>query len=87
MEGSLRKSPAILKAKVCLVGENAVGKTSLVRRYVLDQFADQYITTLGAKVMKKEVRVEDPKQGGPIVVDLTIVGIRRAGYLRGLFPI
>ena len=71
MEGSLRGPPAILKAKVCLVGENAVGKTSLVRRYVLDQFDDRYITTLGAQVMKKEVRLEDPKLGGPMIVDLT----------------
>ncbi len=71
MEGSLRGPPAILKAKVCLVGDNAVGKTSLVRRFVLDQFDDRYITTLGAKVMKKEVRLEDPKLGRPVIVDLT----------------
>ncbi|MFQ6127804.1 MAG: Rab family GTPase [Thermoplasmata archaeon] len=44
-----------LKAKVCLVGEAAVGKTSLIRRYVLDQFEDKYVTTLGAKVSKKEI--------------------------------
>jgi small GTP-binding protein len=43
-----------VKTKVCLVGEAAVGKTSLVRRYVLDEFDDRYITTLGAKVSKRE---------------------------------
>ncbi len=72
MEGSLRGPPAVLKAKVCLVGDASVGKTSLARRYVLDQFADHYISTLGAKVTKKEVRLDDPKGGGPLVVDLTI---------------
>ena len=41
--------------KVCLVGDPAVGKTSLVRRYVLDQYDDSYISTLGAKVVKKDV--------------------------------
>jgi len=41
--------------KVCLVGDPAVGKTSLVRRFVLDQYDDSYISTLGAKVMKKDV--------------------------------
>ncbi len=41
--------------KVCLVGDPAVGKTSLVRRFVLDQYDDSYISTIGAKVMKKEV--------------------------------
>jgi small GTP-binding protein len=39
--------------KVALLGEGAVGKTSLVRRYVLDVFSDEYIQTFGAKVTKK----------------------------------
>ncbi len=47
--------PGQMKAKVCLVGEAAVGKTSLVRRFVLDEFNDRYVTTLGAKVSKKEM--------------------------------
>lgn len=50
-----------LKAKVCLVGEAAVGKTSLIRRYVLDQFEDKYLTTLGAKVSKKELDFDMPE--------------------------
>jgi small GTP-binding protein len=50
-----------LKAKICLVGEAAVGKTSLIRRYVLDQFEDKYITTLGAKVSKKELEFDVPE--------------------------
>jgi small GTP-binding protein len=50
-----------LKAKICLVGEAAVGKTSLIRRYVLDQFEDKYLTTLGAKVSKKEMDIEMPE--------------------------
>jgi len=45
----------VLKAKVCLIGEAAVGKTSLIRRYVEDAFDDRYITTLGAKVSLKRV--------------------------------
>jgi small GTP-binding protein len=45
----------VLKAKVCLIGEAAVGKTSLIRRYVEDAFDDRYITTLGAKVSLKRL--------------------------------
>lgn len=45
----------VFKAKVCLVGEAAVGKTSLVRRYVEDAFSDQYISTLGSKVSLKRI--------------------------------
>ena len=32
-----------------------MGKTSLIRRFVLDEFDDRYIVTLGAKVSKKEL--------------------------------
>lgn len=46
-----------MKAKVCLVGDAAVGKTSLVRRFVLDTFDDAYQATLGAKIMGKEIIV------------------------------
>ena len=40
-----------------------VGKTSLIRRYVLDEYDDRYIATLGAKVTKKELEVDDAKRG------------------------
>ncbi len=46
-----------MKVKICLVGDEAVGKTSLVRRFVLDQFDDRYIITLGAKVSKRNLTV------------------------------
>ncbi len=38
-----------------MIGDGAVGKTSLVRRYVLDVFGDDYISTFGAKVSKKVI--------------------------------
>ena len=43
--------------KICMLGDAAVGKTSLIRRYVLDEFSDRYLSTIGAKVMKKDVTV------------------------------
>ncbi len=61
-----------LKSKICLVGEKAVGKTSLIRRYVLNMFDDQYITTIGTKVTKKEVRAFFPERDLLVDVDLTI---------------
>lgn len=48
------------KYKLCLIGGNGVGKTSLIRRFVLDEFDDRYITTIGTKVSKKDVLVENP---------------------------
>lgn len=47
--------PELLRAKVCVLGEAAVGKTSLVRRFLFDEYSDRYLPTLGAKVVKKEV--------------------------------
>jgi small GTP-binding protein len=46
-----------VKSKVILLGDGAVGKTSLIRRYVLDQFKDEYIQTIGTKVTKKEIKI------------------------------
>jgi small GTP-binding protein len=45
----------VLKVKIALVGEAAVGKTSLIRRYVEDTFDDRYISTLGSKVSLKKL--------------------------------
>ena len=61
-----------LKTKICLVGDNGVGKTSLIRRYVLDAFEDDYITTLGTKVMKKEIEVPFPKENLVAKVDMLL---------------
>ena len=46
------------KKSILLLGDGAVGKTSLIRRFVMDQFSDDYITTIGAKVSKKEMTVK-----------------------------
>ncbi len=60
-----------IKMKVCLVGEAAVGKTSLIRRFVHDNFDDKYIQTLGTKVSKKEIELETEGEDR-IQVDMTI---------------
>lgn len=43
--------------KLCLLGDGAVGKTSLVRRFVFDVFDDKYLMSFGTKVVKKSVKV------------------------------
>lgn len=43
--------------KVCMVGAYGVGKTSLVKRFVESIFSDKYLTTVGVKIDKKQVRV------------------------------
>lgn len=47
----------MIRKKVCMLGSYAVGKTSLVRRFVTDTFSPRYQTTIGVKITKKEVRI------------------------------
>ncbi len=43
----------IYEYKICLLGDFAVGKTSLVRRYVEGIFDDRYLSTIGVKITRK----------------------------------
>lgn len=45
--------------KIALVGHFGVGKTSLVKRFVQEMFSEGYHTTIGVKVDKKVVKVND----------------------------
>lgn len=47
-----------ISKKIVLIGEFAVGKTSLIRRYVENQFSDDYLTTIGVKISRKNVTVD-----------------------------
>lgn len=58
-----------VKRKILLLGDGAVGKTSLIRRFVVDKFSDDYITTIGTKVTKRDFRVESPGK----VTDVTFL--------------
>jgi small GTP-binding protein len=53
--------PIILKFKICLLGDGAVGKTSLIRRFVEDAFRDDYLLTIGTKTSKKRVIIKKPE--------------------------
>jgi len=49
----------MIKKKVCMLGAFAVGKTSLVQRYVHSIFSDKYHTTVGVKIEKTQVSIDD----------------------------
>ncbi|UCG69804.1 MAG: GTP-binding protein [Thermoplasmata archaeon] len=66
------------------MGNLAVGKTSLIRRYVFDQFSDRYKGTIGAKVSKKEIEVTDPQTKEPVNVQFLIWDITGHQSLRRL---
>ena len=50
----------LIRSKVVLLGDGGVGKTSLVRRFVVDNYSDEYITTVGTKVSKRSLNVGHP---------------------------
>lgn len=75
-----------MQKKICMLGAFAVGKTSLVSRFVRSVFADKYLTTVGVKVDKKIVALGD---GGDVTLMLwDLYGhddfqSLRTSYLRG----
>src|SRR5512137_2473476 len=64
----------VLKTKVCLVGEQAVGKTSLIHRFVCSAFDESYIRTLGAVASVKAVELASVG-ARPVHVDLSVLDI------------
>ncbi len=48
-----------IQKKICMLGAFAVGKTSLVSRYVQGIFSHKYLTTIGVKVDRKVVKVDN----------------------------
>ncbi|HYT00887.1 MAG TPA: Rab family GTPase [Thermoplasmata archaeon] len=74
----------VVKLKLCMAGEAAVGKTSLIRRYVLDEYDDRYVATLGTKITKKSLTVPRPGGGGRVSVDVILWDIMGTPMLREL---
>jgi small GTP-binding protein len=75
-----------LTAKICILGDFAVGKTSTVERFVNNQFSDKYLTTIGVKVDTKDVLLPDNVMLKLVLWD--VAGTDRFGavefaYLRG----
>lgn len=56
--------------KMCVVGDASVGKTSLIRRFVVDKFDDKYLITIGTKTTKKNIVVSD--EDGDVSIKLMI---------------
>lgn len=49
-----------------LVGHFGVGKSSLIRRFVKNEFSDDYMVTIGVHILKKEIQVD--KQDYTLVI-------------------
>jgi hypothetical protein len=80
----------VVAKKICMVGAFAVGKTSLVRRFVESIYSDAYLTTIGVKISKKLVKLSDDCVDGEqmqlMIWDLEGVDVfteLKPSYLRG----
>lgn len=48
-----------ITSKICIIGDFAVGKTSVTERFVNNHFSDKYLTTVGVKIDTREVERPD----------------------------
>lgn len=76
-----------LTTKVCIVGDFAVGKTSVVERFVNNHFSDKYLTTVGVKIDTREIDLPQHGVTQKLVI-WDVAGSDRFGsaefsYLRG----
>ena len=58
---NLKNNDIILEVKIVLLGEAAVGKSSLINRYCKNTFSDTYKITIGGAYLKQELKLKDGK--------------------------
>ena len=79
----------MLNKKICMLGAFSVGKTSLVEQFVHSIFSDKYLSTVGVKISKKSLTVDEhpvslmlwDMEGKDVYVDINL------SYLRGAMGI
>jgi len=74
-------------SKVCVVGDFAVGKTSVVERFVNNHFSEKYLSTVGVKIDTREIELGDLDLSHKLVI-WDVAGAERFderefAYLRG----
>ncbi len=76
----------VFQKKICMLGDFAVGKTSLVRRFVEGRFDDRYLSTIGVKVSRRKVFLPEYGEMHLLLWDLAgseeFTGIQ-SNYLQG----
>lgn len=75
-----------ISKKICMVGDFSVGKTSLIRRFVDRQFSDQYLSTVGVKISRKIIKLENVKEQDKLDLQLLIWDIEGHTKFKGIAP-
>jgi small GTP-binding protein len=75
----------LISKKVCMLGDFAVGKTSLVERFVYNRFSSDYVSSIGVRVSRKAVVL--PHQESVVEVALLLWDIAgRNGVHHAILP-
>ncbi|MHA1313516.1 MAG: Rab family GTPase [Candidatus Helarchaeota archaeon] len=56
--------------KLTVVGDEGVGKTSLIKRYIEDRFNSEYISTIGVDFLVKNVKLEEGVEAKMVIWDI-----------------
>ncbi len=64
--------------KICLLGDGAVGKTSLVYRYIENRFSRDFKSTLGVNLLKKKLTLDGDFAGKTASVQIWDLGGQQA---------
>lgn len=76
-----------ITSKICVVGDFAVGKTSVIERFVNNQFSQKYLTTVGVKIDTKEISLAERSIEVKLIIwdvaGAVEFGAREFAYLRG----
>lgn len=75
-----------ISKKMCMIGDFGVGKTSLIRRFVDRQFSDQYLSTVGVKISRKSMELENVKQRENVTAQLLIWDLEGHTKFKGIAP-
>ena len=71
---------------MCLVGDFGVGKTSLSRRFVDRQFSDQYLSTVGVKISRKNIELVGTKGQEKLDLQLLIWDLEGHTKFKAIAP-
>ncbi|MEP6488989.1 GTP-binding protein [Microcoleus vaginatus GB2-A3] len=75
-----------ISKKMCMIGDFGVGKTSLIRRFVDQKFSDEYLSTVGVKISRKNIILGNTKQRENVTVQLLIWDLEGHTKFKGIAP-
>lgn len=74
-----------MKKKIIVMGNDAVGKTAMVRKFMTDKVPSDYKATLGVEISVKVIDIEAPN-GNPLELDVwDFAGQDRFGDIRSIY--